>query len=109
MLSRQQSLPSHCHRDLDMRDFSNLSDGIVAKSPDEFLSKILAKDPTAVLEAITAQAAAYRRPAPTTWELIERLALTSPGFAEQALEALTRSRAPALYWKFRLLIFSVSI
>ncbi|WP_041415175.1 PIN domain-containing protein [Sinorhizobium fredii] len=71
-----------------IRDFSNVPDGIVAMTPDEFLSKIFAKDPTAVLEAITAQAAAYRRPALTTRELIERLALTSPGFAEQALEAL---------------------
>ncbi|WP_234841137.1 hypothetical protein [Sinorhizobium meliloti] len=60
-MSRQQSLPSHCHRDLDMRDFSNLSDGIVAISSDELLSKILAKDPTEVLEAITAQAGRYRR------------------------------------------------
>jgi predicted nucleic acid-binding protein len=71
-----------------IRDFSNLPDGIVAMTPDEFLTEIFVKNPTAVLDAITAQAAAYRRPALTTRELIERLALTSPGFAEQALEAL---------------------
>ncbi|CEO91227.1 MULTISPECIES: hypothetical protein [Sinorhizobium] len=71
-----------------IRDFGNLPDGIVALTPDEFLSQIFAKNPTEVLEAITVQAAAYRRPALTIRELIERLALTSPGFAEQALEAL---------------------
>ncbi|AEG07221.1 hypothetical protein [Sinorhizobium meliloti] len=85
MLSRQQSLPSHCHRDLDMRDFSNLSDGIVAISSDEFLSKILAKDPTEVLEAITAQAGATDA---DHMGVDRKLALTSPGFSEQALEAL---------------------
>lgn len=36
-----------------IRDFSNLPDGIVAMTPDEFLSKIFAKDPTEVLDAIT--------------------------------------------------------
>lgn len=71
-----------------IRDFGSLPDGTVALTPDEFLSQIFAKNPTEVLEAITVQAAAYRRPALTIRELIERLALTSPGFAEQALETL---------------------
>lgn len=71
-----------------IRDFGNLPSGIVALTPDEFLTEILATSPTDMLEAIAVQAAAYRRPTLTIRELIERLALTSPRFAEQALKAL---------------------
>ncbi|MEJ7012963.1 hypothetical protein [Sinorhizobium meliloti] len=49
------------------------------------LSKILAKDPTEVLEAITAQTGATGA---DHMGVDRKLALTSPGFAEQALEAL---------------------
>ncbi|MFS8148361.1 PIN domain-containing protein [Rhizobium sp. BR 249] len=73
-----------------IRDFSNLPDGIVALTPDEFLTEILVKSKAKVLKALTMQAAAYRRPRLTTSELIGRLALTSPRFAERALQALTQ-------------------
>lgn len=69
-------------------DFSNLPHGIIALSPDEFLMEIFARNQTEVLEALKMQAAGYRRPTLTIGELIERLALTSPRFAEQALKAL---------------------
>ncbi|MDK1376432.1 MULTISPECIES: PIN domain-containing protein [unclassified Sinorhizobium] len=69
-------------------DFGNIPEGIIALTPDEFLSEIFARHPSAVLEALTMQAAAYRRPELTTSELIERLVLTSPCFAEQALKGL---------------------
>ncbi|MBB2753853.1 UNVERIFIED_ORG: putative nucleic acid-binding protein [Rhizobium aethiopicum] len=73
-----------------IRDFSNMPDGIVAMTPDEFLTETFARNETKVLRALTLQAAAYRRPTLTVGELIERLALTSPRFAEQALQALSR-------------------
>jgi hypothetical protein len=73
-----------------IRDFGNLPDGIVALTPDEFLTEIFARNQTKVLRALTTQAAAYRRPTLTVRELIGRLALTSPRFAEQALRALSR-------------------
>ncbi|WP_245441580.1 PIN domain-containing protein [Rhizobium vallis] len=71
-----------------IRDFGSLPDGIVALTPDEFLTEILANNKMKVLRALTMQAAAYRRPTLTTSEPIGRLALTSPRFAEQALQAL---------------------
>ncbi|WP_244564595.1 hypothetical protein [Rhizobium sullae] len=63
-----------------IRDFGTLLDGIVAQTPDEFLSEIFAKNPIEVLKALTIQAAVYRRPALTTRELTERLSrrLVSP-------------------------------
>ncbi|EJC84111.1 hypothetical protein Rleg4DRAFT_5905 [Rhizobium leguminosarum bv. trifolii WSM2297] len=74
-----------------IRDFGNLPDGIIALTPDEFLTEIFARNETKVLRALAMQAAAYRRPTLTASELIGRLALTSPRFAEQALQALSRS------------------
>ncbi|WHO75730.1 PIN domain-containing protein [Rhizobium sp. BT03] len=77
-----------------IRDFDNMPDGIVAMTSDEFLTETFARNETKVLRALTLQAAAYRRPTLTVSELIERLALTSPRFAEQTLQALSR-RSPA--------------
>lgn len=71
-----------------IRDFGSLPEGIVALTPDEFLTGIFMRDPAAVLKALAVQAASYRRPTLTTTELLERLALTSPGFAERARNAL---------------------
>lgn len=73
-----------------IRDFGNLPDGIVAMTPDEFLTEVFARNQAKVLKALARQAAAYRRPTLTTSELIGRLTLTSPRFAEQALQALAR-------------------
>lgn len=73
-----------------IRDFGNLPSGITALTPDEFLMEIFAKAPTELLDSLTIQAAAYRRSMLTKKELIERLALTSPRFAEQTLKALDR-------------------
>ncbi|PDT00322.1 PIN domain-containing protein [Rhizobium chutanense] len=72
-----------------IRDFGNLPGGIVALTPDDFLIEILTNSEAKVLTALSMQAAAYRRPTLTTSELIGRLALTSPRFAEQAFQALT--------------------
>ncbi|AUX77932.1 hypothetical protein [Sinorhizobium fredii] len=58
-----------------IRDFGNLPEGIIALTPDEFLSKIFARHPKEVLEALTIQGAAYRRPELTAGDQPDKVRL----------------------------------
>jgi len=57
--------------------------GIMAKSPDEFLSDLFADLRDEVYEALERQVARYRRPPTTMSGLLEQLNVHAPGFADQ--------------------------
>lgn len=66
---------------LNLKDFSTMPDGIVAMSPDVFLTERLKYDADPVLVALHKQAAGYRNPATTTVDLVDWLAKVVPDFS----------------------------
>jgi hypothetical protein len=75
-----------------VRDFAVLPDGVVAMTPDQFLSELLIADPKGLAMALTSQAAGYRRPPTTVAELIGQLGKTAPNFASKALGVVPKGR-----------------
>ncbi|MGM4914940.1 PIN domain-containing protein [Rhizobium sp. 768_B6_N1_8] len=73
-----------------IRDFADLPDGIAAMTPDDFLCALLEAKEDGLLDALTAQAAAYRRPETTLSELIEKLAGIAPTFSARAMTVLNQ-------------------
>jgi hypothetical protein len=67
-----------------IRDFAILPAGIIAVTPDQFLSELLAIRPQELMAALEIQAAGYRRPPMTVIGLIEQLAGVAPDFAARA-------------------------
>ncbi len=67
-----------------VRDFTDVPVGIVAITPDQFLTELLVARPAELLGALEVQAAAYRRPPLSVAELIQQLAAVAPRFAVQA-------------------------
>ena len=64
-----------------LKDFRLLPAGIVAKSPDTFLTELLEFDAEGMVELIRAQARAHRKPARSMEELLRGLAKTAPHFS----------------------------
>jgi predicted nucleic acid-binding protein len=64
-----------------LKDFSAMPDGIVAMSPDAFLTQLLDDTPYLVLAALHKQAAGYRKPATTALDLVDWLAKVVPDFS----------------------------
>lgn len=62
--------------------------GLVAKSPDRFLLDLAALHPTTMDEIIAEQVAALRAPPMTLEEVVARIALDAPHFAEVARRRL---------------------
>ena len=56
---------------------------IAAKSPDQFLQELFGRNPTALLDVLTAQCAALQRPR-TLGALLDTLAQHAPTFAQRA-------------------------
>lgn len=66
-----------------LRDFRSLPEGVVALSPDQFLQRLAEETPEGLMAALEAQVRAYRRPPVTLVELLGRLAIVAPTFAEK--------------------------
>ena len=64
-----------------LKDFKTMPDGIVAMSPDVFLSRCFDEKPDLVIAALGKQAAGYRQPSTTVVELVAWLAKVVPGFS----------------------------
>jgi hypothetical protein len=69
-----------------LRDFQTLPDGVVAQSPDEFLSNLFDLDPDGIVELLREQAAALNKPPRTFDEVVAALAKTVPAFAAAVLK-----------------------
>lgn len=67
-----------------IRDFTDLPAGIVAMTPDQFLSELLTVRSYELMAALEIQAAGYRRPPLSVMGLVERLAGVAPDFAARA-------------------------
>jgi predicted nucleic acid-binding protein len=67
-----------------IRDFTNLPAGIIAMTPDQFLSELLTVRPDEWMAALEIQAAGYRRPPLSVAGLVEQLAGVAPDFAARA-------------------------
>ena len=85
-----------------IRDFTDLPAGIIAMTPDQFLSELLTIRPDELMAALEIQAAGYRRPPLSVAGLVEQLAGVAPNFAAQASVLLSlvsrqpgRNRPPA--------------
>ncbi len=61
-----------------LRDFSELPDGIEAQSPDHFLCNLFDLDPQGFVELLREQAADLKKPSMTFDELLDRLARSAP-------------------------------
>jgi len=72
-----------------LKDFSVMPDGVVAMSPDLFLTQILGDAPELVMTALHKQAAGYRNPATATAELINWLAKVVPNFSRGVTSRLS--------------------
>ena len=75
---------------MNLKDFVPLPPGIEALSPDEFLGDLLDLDPDGMLELLTEQAAALKRPARTLDEILAALSRLVPNFAAE----VTKRRKP---------------
>lgn len=71
-----------------LRDFYDLPIGVEAIHPDDFLCALMEMKVTSVMEVLVSQAAGYRRPELTVRELLDRLSISVPQFAELAFKAL---------------------
>lgn len=71
-----------------LRDFYDLPIGVEAIHPDDFLCALMEMKATSVTEVLAKQAAGYRRPELTVQELIDRLSVSVPKFAQLALRVL---------------------
>lgn len=71
-----------------IRDFADLPDGIVAMTPDDFLCVLLETQRDGLFDALTAQAAGYRRPETTLTELLGKLSGIAPEFSARAISVL---------------------
>ena len=67
-----------------IRDFTNIPAGIIAMTPDQFLSELLTVRPDELMAALEIQATGYRRPSLSVVRLVERLAGVTPDFAARA-------------------------
>jgi predicted nucleic acid-binding protein len=65
------------------KDFRDLPEGLEAHSPSTFLTDLLDLDPAGVIDLLTKQAAALKRPQKTLDLLLDGLGKTVPGFVEQ--------------------------
>ncbi len=65
-----------------LKHFRRLPAGLVAKSPDEFLSSLFRADPDGMTDVLVEQAAAYRKPVRLFGELLNGLAKTVPDFVD---------------------------
>ncbi len=77
---------------LDRAGFDRLPAGIVAVSPDTFLTELLAERPDDVLLVLRMQTADLVRPPLTLDELLERIGRTAPRFAAAVRARLARER-----------------
>jgi hypothetical protein len=75
---------------LNLRDFSNLPDGIEAQSPDDFLGNLFDLDPDGIVALLRKQAAALTKPPVTFERLLEGLGKTAPDFAAMVLAHVQR-------------------
>ncbi len=67
-----------------IRDFTDLPAGIIAMTPDQFLSELLTVRPDELMAALEIQATGYRRPSLSVVGLVEQLAGVAPDFAARA-------------------------
>ncbi len=67
-----------------LRHFRKLPNDLIAMSPDDFLVKLVELQPEEVIEALTKQAASYRKPKASLMELLEWLSAQVPRFAAVA-------------------------
>ena len=67
-----------------IRDFTDLPAGIIAMTPDQFLSELLTVRPDELMAALEIQAMGYRRPSLSIVGLVEQLARVAPSFAARA-------------------------
>lgn len=67
-----------------IRDFTDLPAGIIAMTPDRFLSELLTVRPDELMAALKIQATGYRRPSLSVVGLVEQLAGVAPDFAARA-------------------------
>jgi len=67
-----------------IRDFTDLPAGIIAMTPDQFLSELLTVRPDELMAALEIQAAGYRRPPLSVAGLVEQLACVAPNFVARA-------------------------
>ncbi len=65
------------------RDFANLPHGLVAVTPDDFLTLLLTRTPARLAIALAAQAARLTRPPMTVADVLERLRTVAPGFVRR--------------------------
>jgi predicted nucleic acid-binding protein len=68
-----------------IRHFTALPAGIIAMTPDQFLSELLTVRPDELMAALEMQAAGYRRPPLSVAGLVEQLGGVAPDFAARAL------------------------
>jgi hypothetical protein len=67
-----------------IRDFTDLPAGIIAMTPDQFLSELLTVRPDELMAALETQAMRYRRPSLSIVGLVEQLTRVAPSFAARA-------------------------
>jgi predicted nucleic acid-binding protein len=65
-----------------LRDFTDLPEGIEAQSPDEFLCSLFDLNPGGMTSVVREQAARFKRPPRTLGELLDGLGKTVPEFAD---------------------------
>jgi predicted nucleic acid-binding protein len=73
-----------------LKDFSQLPEGIEAQSPDEFLCHLFDLDPDGMVQLVREQAKALRRPPRSLAELLSGLSKVVPDFASNVSDHVRR-------------------